>query len=229
MIREKMTRLAQETLNEPDNILNIAATCPSTHALGPGCRAVVWVQGCVFQCPGCIAPDWIPIQPARLIKPEVLVNELLSDPKVTGLTFSGGEPVVQAAGLAHLARLARKRREINIICFTGFQRAFLESTPPFPGVTELLDQVDVLIDGPYIARMNDNVGLRGSKNQKIHYLTDRLRNFDLENQPRTAEVHLLHGQAMIVGVPPTRLGEAFNQAVDQAQKMERELLRYERV
>ena len=108
-------------------------------------------------------------------------------------------------------------------------RAFLESTPPFPGVTELLDQVDVLIDGPYIARMNDNVGLRGSKNQKIHYLTDRLRNYDLENQPRTAEVHLLHGQAMMVGVPPTRLGEAFNQAVDQAQKMEMELLRYERV
>jgi anaerobic ribonucleoside-triphosphate reductase activating protein len=213
--------------SEAADLLNIAEFCSETYALGPGLRAVVWVQGCVFNCPGCIAPDWIPIQPARLVRPEDLVEQLLADPQVRGLTFSGGEPMLQASGLARLAYLARQQREINIICFTGYQRSYLESTPPFPGVADLLAQVDVLIDGPYIARLNDNRGLRGSRNQRVHYLTDRLSSVDFETQPRKAEVHLLNGRAMMVGVPPLRLGAAFNQAVDQAQRKAKELVRYE--
>lgn len=215
--------------NTTDRLLNIAALCSSTYALGPGRRAVVWVQGCAFHCPGCIAPDWIPIRPARLVRPEDLIDELLADPDVTGLTFSGGEPMLQAAGLAQVARLARSKRDLNIICFTGFIRAQLEAVPPGPGVVDLLDQVDVLIDGPYIARLNDNLGLRGSRNQKIHYLTDRLAGVDLEGQARKAEVVLTDGQAMMVGVPPHHLGEAFNQAVNLAASQRWELLRYERV
>jgi anaerobic ribonucleoside-triphosphate reductase activating protein len=215
--------------NTTDRLLNIAALCSSTYALGPGRRAVVWVQGCAFHCPGCIAPDWIPIRPARLVRPEDLIDELLADPDVTGLTFSGGEPMLQAAGLAQVARLARSKRDLNIICFTGFIRAQLEAVPPGPGVADLLDQVDVLIDGPYIARLNDNLGLRGSRNQKIHYLTDRLAGVDLEGQARKAEVVLTDGQAMMVGVPPHHLGEAFNQAVNLAASQRWELLRYERV
>lgn len=219
----------QQYAHTPDRLLNIAALCPSTNALGPGRRAVVWVQGCVFHCPGCIAPDWIPLRPARLVAPEVLVEELLADPEVTGLTFSGGEPMLQAVGLAQVARLARLKRELNIICFTGFIRAQLELVPPGPGVADLMDQVDVLIDGPYISRLNNNLGLRGSQNQKIHHLTDRLAGVDLENQTRKAEVVLSDGQAMMVGVPPRHLGEAFNQAVNLAASQRWELLRYERV
>jgi anaerobic ribonucleoside-triphosphate reductase activating protein len=197
--------------------------------LGPGIRAVVWVQGCGFHCPECIAPDWTAIRPARIVQPEVLVDELLADPRITGLTFSGGEPMLQAAGLALLARLARRKREINIICFTGYQRAVLENTPPVPGVYDLLDVVDVLIDGPYIARLNDNRGLRGSSNQRVHFLTDRLVGFDLETYPRNAEVKLQDGQAMLVGVPPTGLGDAFRSALDKANQLKWEMLRYERV
>jgi anaerobic ribonucleoside-triphosphate reductase activating protein len=86
-----------------------------------------------------------------------------------------------------------------------------------------------LIDGPYIAGLNNNLGLRGSRNQKIHYLTDRLAGIDLEGQARKAEVVLTDGQAMMIGVPPHHLGEAFNQAVNLAASQGWELLRYERV
>lgn len=213
----------------PDELLNVAAICPSTQALGPGTRAVVWVQGCVFHCPGCIAPNWIPIQPAYLMPPESLVDQLLSDPRVTGLTFSGGEPMLQAAALARLARLVKAKRDVDIICFSGFPRSYLEANPPGPGVNDLFDQIDVLIDGPYIERWNDNRGLRGSSNQKIHYLTDRLKNVDLNTQPRRAEINLTDGQALLVGVPPLHLGEAFNKAVNLAQSSRWELLHYERV
>lgn len=211
------------------DVLNIAATCPATNALGPGLRAVVWVQGCIFRCPGCIAPEWIPLQPARLVQPEDLITELLSDPAISGLTFSGGEPMLQAAGLARLARLAREKRDLNIICFTGFQKSTLENSPPGPGIADLLDQIDVLIDGPYIARLNDNRGLRGSSNQRIHYLTNRLADYDLEDTARRVEIKLSDGQAFLVGVPPVRLGDAFNQAMDRVNKMQLELLNYERV
>jgi anaerobic ribonucleoside-triphosphate reductase activating protein len=211
------------------HILNIATTCPATRALGPGLRSVVWVQGCAFHCPGCIAPDWIPIKPARLVQIDDLVEELLQDPQVTGITFSGGEPMLQAAGLARLARLARRKRDIDIICFTGFQRDNLEGNPPGPGVDELLSELDVLIDGPYIARLNDNLGLRGSRNQRIHYLSDRLRHVNLDQIPRNAEIHIMDGQAMMIGVPPTRLGEAYNQAINKANGLQMRLIQYERV
>jgi anaerobic ribonucleoside-triphosphate reductase activating protein len=199
-------------------VLNVAATVVATRALGPGRRAVVWVQGCPFDCAGCVAPDWIPDSPARLVAPADLVAELLADETVDGLTFSGGEPMAQAAGLAALARLARERRPgLSLICFTGYRLERLRRDPPSPGVTELLDAVDVLIDGRYVAALDDNRGLRGSSNQRIHHLTDRLRDaahgFDGE---RRAEVRLGTNEALVVGVPPRGLLAALDTALGRA-------------
>lgn len=190
--------------------LNIAAVVQGTTALGPGLRAVVWVQGCPFHCPGCIAPDWISFRPGRMMTPAELSVELLTHPDVTGLTFSGGEPMAQAAGLAQLARLARQKRELDIICFSGFTLEKLRQSPPFPGVTDLLEQVDVLIDGPYIAEKNDNRGLRGSSNQHIHYLTERLSHVDFDSLPRQAEIQVRDGHLMVIGVPPKNLINALD-------------------
>ena len=213
------------SIDGPDIFLNLAAAVKSTGALGPGRRAALWTQGCVFHCPGCVAPDWIPIQPAHLITVDVVLDFLLGDPHINGITISGGEPMLQASALARLVRMARRRRDLDVICFTGFQRSQLERTPPFPGISDLLNEVDVLIDGPYIARLNDNIGLRGSSNQRIHYLSDRLRGADLEHWNRRSEICLLEGQAVMVGVPPLTLGEAFN----QANELKWDLLNYERV
>lgn len=137
--------------------------------------------------------------------------------------------MLQASALSRLARAARNRRDLNIICFTGYSHEQLKKAPPDPGVHDLLGQVDVLIDGPYIARLNDNRGLRGSANQRIHHLTGRLTHENLDSQLRKAEIHLLDGQAMLIGVPPAHLSEAFHQAVDRANQMQWELLHYERI
>lgn len=199
-------------------LLNIAATCTSTRSLGPGLRAAIWVQGCPLNCLGCIAPDWIPRQLARLASPQEIVEELLSHPEVTGLTFSGGEPMLQAAGLAAVARLARAERPLSVICFTGFLWERLKEHPPGPGVIDLLSEIDLLIDGPYIAAQNSNEGLRGSHNQRIHYLTDRLTplTYDFEHRQRQAEIHIENGAALLVGVPPHGLAKAFHTAIEQA-------------
>lgn len=196
--------------------LNIAQTCAATHALGPGLRAVVWVQGCPFQCAGCIAPEWIPFLPARLIEPEEVVQELLVY-NIDGLTFSGGEPMLQAAGLAKVARLARQSKpNLSVICYTGFTLEQLLREPPGPGVKELLDETDVLIDGLYISALNDDQGLRGSSNQRIHFLTDRLKGIDFVHCSRRVEIHVREGYVLLVGIPTRKALLGFQSAIEQA-------------
>jgi anaerobic ribonucleoside-triphosphate reductase activating protein len=175
---------------------------------------VAWVQGCPFHCQGCIAPEWIPRQPAREVDPADLAAELLADPDVCGFTFSGGEPMSQAAGLAQVISVARQQRDLTLICFTGYRLAELRARPPGPGVTDLLAQTDVLIDGRYVAAYNDGRGLRGSTNQRIHFLTGRLADAeaDLSDGPRRAEIRLRDRSALLVGVPGPGVSASFDLA-----------------
>lgn len=182
--------------------VRVAATWPATEALGPGVRAAVWVQGCPFRCRGCIAPEWIPASGGRLTDPEELAEHLLTDPRVTGLTLSGGEPMTQAAGLAATVRAARARRDLDVISFTGFTLDRLRTDPPAPGVPELLAELDVLIDGQYVRDLDDGLGLRGSANQVVNHLTGRLRHVDLETGPRTADLVITSQGLTLIGVPP---------------------------
>ncbi|KUJ67431.1 radical SAM protein [Streptomyces albus subsp. albus] len=197
-------------------VLNVAATHVGTEALGPGVRSALWVQGCPFDCAGCIAPDWIPDRPARRAEPGELAAELLADPRVTGLTLSGGEPMRQAAGLAEVVGIAREIRDVSVICFTGYRLERLRAQPPEPGVPALLAAVDVLIDGRYVAALNDGRGLRGSSNQRIHHLTPRLADcgYDFGHGPRSAEIAVRGPEALLIGVPPRGLLAAFDTAVD---------------
>lgn len=183
--------------------LNIAATCAATEALGPGRRAVAWVQGCPFRCAGCIAPEWIPDHPAEPMTPRALADRLLADPAVVGLTFSGGEPMQQAAGLAETIVLARRQRDLSLICFTGYRLKRLRTRPPNGGVARLLAEVDVLVDGLYVQDLDDDRGLRGSTNQCVHHLTDRLSadGYDFEGRARAVEVRLVSDGIQVIGLP----------------------------
>ena len=193
--------------------LRVAETCAATRALGPGLRSVAWVQGCPFRCRGCLAPDWIPADaPAREVRPADLAAELLAHPGVTGITFSGGEPMAQAAGLAEVIAIARRERDLTLICFTGYRLAELRERPPGAGVAELLARTDVLIDGRYVAQRNDGHGLRGSSNQQVHMLTGRLAHAagELAQGPRSTEIRVRERSALLVGVPSTAVAEMFD-------------------
>ena len=187
--------------------VRLAATCQATEALGPGIRACAWVQGCPFRCRGCIAPEWIPDRGGFWAGPEELAARLLADPRVTGLTLSGGEPMMQAAGLAATVRAARALRDVDVICFTGFSLDRLRSDPPAPGVAAFMDALNVLIDGQYVRDLNDGVGLRGSSNQVVHQLTGRLGpgavDFDFVAGPRVAELVITDRTLTLIGIPPS--------------------------
>jgi anaerobic ribonucleoside-triphosphate reductase activating protein len=132
---------------------------------------------------------------------------------IDGLTFSGGEPMQQAEGLAQVAQLARRRKELDLICFTGYRYEQLLKNPPNPGVAKLLYEVDVLIDGPYIQSLNDSVGLRGSSNQRVLHLTNKLKDHDLESQNRRVEVRITDGELAFIGIPTPQVKAAVEMAV----------------
>lgn len=149
------------------------------------------------------------------MSPAALAAELLGDERVTGLTISGGEPMAQAAALAQMVRAARTVRELSVICFSGYRLARLRGANGPADAESLLDEIDVLIDGPYVAARNDGRGLRGSSNQRIHHLTGRLRGYDFENGPRAAELHFSDSDVRLVGVPAPGLLEALARVPNQ--------------
>lgn len=191
--------------------LNLAAFVPQTRVLGPGLRAGVWVQGCPFACPGCIAPEWIPRQPNQLTSISDLARRILSEP-ISGLTISGGEPFLQAPALAELLRLLRQERDLNCIVFSGYTHAMLQR---IPRAAVLLESADLLIDGSYVAARDTGVGLRGSDNQNFHFLTPRLKTIDypFETVARDIELHLQGNDLLVVGIPAHGVQVALDRAL----------------
>jgi len=199
-------------------MLNLAAFSLRTHALGPGVRAVIWVQGCPLNCKGCISPDWIPFKAALQFTPEEII-EKFDLAAISGLTFSGGEPMEQAAELASVARLAREKKDLNIICFTGYRYERLLKEPPNKGVADLLSEIDVLIDGPYVQSSNESIGLRGSSNQRFIHLTSRLEFYDFATHKRKVEINVTNGELEFIGIPTPAIKAAMDNA--RLQELER--------
>jgi len=181
------------------NYLNIAELCSTTKVLGPGDRYAIWVQGCPLNCKNCIAPDWIPFKAAQLIHHDQLVLSILAEEHIQGLTLSGGEPFLQADVLATMIQELRSHRELDVIVFSGYEFDALN----WPAAKRLLGQIDLLIAGPYIDRLNDGIGLRGSSNQRFHFLTDRFTNDNsyFYHTPRHTEYHILKDGWLMTGIP----------------------------
>ena len=89
---------------------------------GPGLRLVVFLQGCPFKCLYCATPDTIAFEGGSMTEVVEIVKMAVSQMpffgKRGGITFSGGEPTMQAKELLPLyARL--KEEEINICIDTN--------------------------------------------------------------------------------------------------------------
>jgi anaerobic ribonucleoside-triphosphate reductase activating protein len=153
----------------PPDYLNIMGYIDESEVNGPGCRAVVWVQGCPRECPGCFNPDSWTFEINQLVSVDSLVEQILSKPQNQGVTFSGGEPFYQATALAKLA-LKLKAAGLNVMSFTGFTLKQLQSESAPPGSQALLEQLDILIDGPFVESLaiNSPDSPVSSRNQKVH-------------------------------------------------------------
>ncbi len=148
--------------------LQIAGIVNDSIVDGPGIRTTVFVQGCPLRCVGCQNPETWSTTGGRTVEVAHIVETLKANPLATGLTLSGGEPTLQAAGCAKLAKAA-KEQGLDVWCYTGFTfERLLTRAKTEPDLTELLQHIDVLVDGPYIqARRSLMLPWRGSTNQRV--------------------------------------------------------------
>lgn len=152
--------MAQKTM------LNIAGIEEDSITDGPGLRFVLFVQGCPHHCEGCHNPETHEFGVGTNHSVEYLFNRIKRNPLQSGVTFSGGEPFCQPEGLALLARLL-KADGYHIASFTGFTFEQLLASEN-PAVMELLNNLDILVDGPFVLSKRDlELRFRGSSNQRV--------------------------------------------------------------
>jgi anaerobic ribonucleoside-triphosphate reductase activating protein len=152
----------------PPNHLNIMGYVNRSQVNGPGCRAVLWVQGCLRECPGCFNRASWSFERNQIVAVDEVVERILADPENEGVTFSGGEPFWQAPALAMVAQRV-KAAGLNVMSFSGFTLGELQGPVAPPGAQHLLEQLDILVDGPYVESLalHDPTSPVSSRNQRV--------------------------------------------------------------
>lgn len=137
---------------------------------GPGIRMVLFMQGCPHHCPHCHNPESWAIDSGMEYDVRAILRMIKRPgPKrkpLQGVTFSGGEPFLQAADLALVAFEAH-RIGWDVVTYTGYTYEKLAANPD-ADIQALLKLSDMLIDGPYIHEQRDiSLKFRGSDNQRL--------------------------------------------------------------
>jgi len=172
-----------------------------SRANGPGARFVVWLQGCTLGCAGCFNPQTHAPDAGTEMAIADLAARMAQARGIEGLTLSGGEPLQQAEAAAALCDAARALGW-STLAFSGYAISEIRALPGGPAV---LDRLDVLVDGRYVAGQRLATGLRGSANQTVHLLTARYSLVDVESTP-VAEIRInKRGEAVLTGVDPLKL------------------------
>ena len=104
-----------------------------------------------------------------------------------------------------------EQRELGIICYTGYKFEELRNRND-NSITMFLEKIDLLIDRPYVEKLNNNKGLRGSTNQKLHFLTPRYEKYKefFLNRKRDIEIHLHNKYYLVVGIKPNVFKQNMN-------------------
>ena len=148
--------------------MNIIKIEKNNQINGDGLRCVIWCAGCSHHCPHCHNPEaWDP----NVGKPVgewvyKALKEQLDKEEISGVTFSGGEvtyPANREAGTEIMKCIKKNYPNKTIWVYTGFLYEDISDL-------EMMNYIDVLIDGPYVEDLNPGRGKllwRGSSNQRI--------------------------------------------------------------
>ncbi len=173
---------------------------PSSRANGPGLRSVLWLQGCTLGCPGCFNPETHRMHSGQLTQVKDLFKQIQSQAsRIEGLTISGGEPLLQKKPLTALLQRTRQMTNLSVVVFTGFEWPEVER---MPGISALIDCMDVLIAGRYSGEQRIAHALSGSKNKSFHFFTPRYSPADFEEIPVAEVILKPDGHIHLSGIDP---------------------------
>ena len=135
---------------------------------GFGIRTVIWTQGCSHNCPFCQNPQTHSFTDGIDYEVDDILEELNNLENQDGITFSGGDPMFQVEPVLEIAKYA-KSIGLSVWCYTGFTyEKILEMGKDNKKYLELLNYLDVLVDGKFeIAKRDIKLLFRGSSNQRI--------------------------------------------------------------
>ena len=142
---------------------------------GQGVRTTVFCSGCTHHCQGCFQPQTWNFDYGKEFTKEV-EDELIEATKpyyITGITLLGGEPFEPENRETFVPFLKRAKEELpgkTIWAYSGylFEQLIGKESARCGDATEMLKNVDVLVDGEFIQDKKDiSLRFRGSSNQRI--------------------------------------------------------------
>lgn len=144
--------------------------------LGPGRRIGIWLSGCHRGCDGCSNPELWETKEEQWLSVErfaSLLRKLIREEDVTGITFTGGDPMEQAVMVRHLLDLLQPEIDHmgqDVLLYTGMVLEDLTQEQK-----TLIPLLGALIDGPYQRQLHSNGPLIGSYNQRLMVLKEELK------------------------------------------------------
>jgi anaerobic ribonucleoside-triphosphate reductase activating protein len=147
--------------------MRLSGITPESLVDGPGLRYVIFTQGCLHGCPHCHNQASWDINGGKEYTVKQIIRLLKQQKKTKrGVTFSGGEPFLQADELAEVAQAVRQLGW-DVVTYTGFTYEELIADNNADAMS-LLAASDILIDGKYIHKLRSvKLQFRGSSNQRI--------------------------------------------------------------
>lgn len=141
---------------------------------GDGLRTVLWVAGCGHHCEGCHNPITWDIN-GGIPFDEEAENELFEKLKpdyISGITFSGGDPL-HPKNRDEITRLAKKARSLfpkkTVWLYTGYTFDEIKDL-------EIMRYLDVLVDGEFKKDLLDEkLHWKGSANQRVIEVSETLQ------------------------------------------------------
>lgn len=139
---------------------------------GDGIRVVLWVSGCEHHCPECQNPQTWDKNSGVLFDTEAWkeISEELQKDYVSGITFSGGDPLYpenRKMILFIIKRIKESYPDKTIWLYTGYKYEQLVFEGDFR-TCQILKNCDVIVDGKYKKDLRDiNLKWRGSSNQRV--------------------------------------------------------------
>lgn len=141
---------------------------------GDGLRTVLWVAGCEHKCEGCHNPvTWDIDGGVEFDKAahEELFEKLSRD-YISGVTFSGGDPLhpKNRDEITALARECRERfPEKTVWLYTGYTFEEIKEL-------EVVRYCDVIVDGKFeIDKRDEKLHWKGSSNQRVIDVRETMR------------------------------------------------------
>lgn len=147
--------------------VRIAGVKKHSSVNGPGVRYTMFFQGCVHHCLGCQNPEtWDPGGGTEM-DTEELIEDIRRTKYLDGITFSGGDPLLQPKAMAEVARAA-KEIGLDVWAYTGWTWEQLMDREAGANAVKALEEIDVLVDGPFQQdQFSEDTIWRGSSNQRL--------------------------------------------------------------